>query len=184
MAVVHPENLGGKRYGRRRTMFLPWKMPKIFQYRHMQVMFSDQNTNGEPFDLEAEIMRQVENGSETDPETEAPQADVSLPNLVDLSVSTPVKASPEVKQEPVSMASAPSSLPMLETDLNRKRTRSPKLMSSASEITQSVTLESETRSADTTASLMTDHSEVRTPTPAPVSPPAKIRRSTRNQNKN
>ena len=174
-------------------MWLPWKMPKVDQFRHMRVMFSIKNTKtNESFDLEAEMLKQIEEDSEQEPEA---VAEVSLPNLVNLMVSTPTKADTEIKQEPVSMSSVPTSLPALVTEENRKRTRSPKpiqswdhLPSVMSEVTQSVTLESETRSADTSHEMLTDYSDacgVRTPTPPmESSPPQKIRRSARNAHKN
>ena len=136
-----------------------------------------------PFDLEAEMLEQI-NDMEMDELDENP-ADVSLPNMVNLEVNSPSRPSTAVKEEPVSSSVEPviqtwATLPSMVTENDRKRTRSPNLFTSSSEVTRSVTLESETRSADTT----NDFSEVRTPTPVVASPPLKVRRSTRNQTKN
>ena len=157
-------------------------------------MFSDKNTNvslsDEEFDLEAEMLEQVEAMeamSEEEDRQEQATGDVSMPNLVDLSVSTPTKPDTTVKEEPVSSSGDPASptgivLPDLATDEIRKRARSPHLFPDEDEITESVTLESETRSPDTPEC---DTSDVRTPTPMRErSPPSKVRRSARNLNKN
>ena len=105
--------------------------------------------------------------------------DVSLPNIVDLTMSTPVKDEPEVKVEPVSMASTPVSLPAL-TEV-RKRPRSILSDLTNSSTTRSITLGSEPRSLDTSTSNMEN---TRPPTPIVISPPQKIRRSTRRQESN
>ena len=137
-------------------------------------MFSEENTK--KLCLNQKAFFPVDNSSddEADVAEEQGEADVSLPNLVNLAVSTPTKT--EVKTEPTSLSSAPQSLPMMATEMDRKRARSPNLFMSSSEITESITLESETRSMDTSEGEPT---VARTPTPMAASPPQKVRRSTR-----
>ena len=120
--------------------------------------------------------------------------DVSLPNMVELALNTPThstpaqKPEPEVKEEPVSMASVPTSLPtahitrwatLPSTLTNREQTpdepHSETLFASPlSDITNTCD--------DTTTRSVTLGS--RTPTPLPIlspsgSPPYKVRRSSR-----
>ena len=102
---------------------------------------------------------------------------MSLPNLVDLTVSTPVKDEPEVKPEQTSVVletyvprSLPLDVPSIQPqDLEKTGDDTPPVSSESC----SVTLETETRSLDTTELDLTDP-------PTPVrSPPAKMRRCTR-----
>ena len=165
-------NMAGRRWGRRKPMFLPWKMPSVCQYRHLRLLFSEENTkkvclNQKAFFPDDSIVE--------DDDEEVGAGDVSLPNLVNLAVSTPTKS--EVKTEPTSMSSAPQSLPVMATEQDRKRARSPNLFQTESEPTESITLQSETRSLDTNDGETT---AARTPTPMAISPPQKVRRSTRN----
>ena len=101
--------------------------------------------------------------------------DVSMPNMTDLAVSTPVKPEPksttttEVKPEPTPMANVahPATIDGTSNEVLD--------LTADSSTTRSITLETETRSSDTEASG--DH--LRAPTSLPQSPPAKMRRCTR-----
>ena len=104
---------------------------------------------------------------------------MSLPNMVDLTVSTPVKNEPQVKNEPTSMANTPRSLPVDQTDQPTStmvvltNAANVSLGNTTSSTTRSVTLGTESLSPDTTLSNMEN-------TPPPTSsPPAKVRRCTR-----
>ena len=98
-----------------------------------------------------------------------------MPNMVDLTVSTPVKDEPEVKEEIVSMTNVPRSLPLENTGSSQGMAANLTIDDISASTEQSVTLGTETRSADTSST-----STSLTTTPPPVaSPPAKIRRCTR-----
>ena len=93
-----------------------------------------------------------------------------MPNMVDLTVSTPVKDEPEVKTEQVSLSNTARSLPLDESSTQPQGLQLAILddTQDTSSVSCSVTLGTETRSLDTTDP------------PTPVrSPPAKMRRSTR-----
>ena len=154
----------------RRLEIMPWKMPSVLGMRKYRLMGADQDKAEKQF---VDAVETLDDGLKImfnlkDQQNSA--GDVSLPNIVDLTMSTPVKEEPEVKNEPGTMASTPASLPMQPS----KRPRSILSDLTNSTLTRSITLGSETRSLDTSASENT-----RPPTPAVSSPPSKIRRSTR-----
>ena len=188
--------LAGKRFGRRQVLFLPWSMPKVSRclFKHMRVMFEPKEASKEVSKEFEYLQRCIQSENESDDEGTAP-ADVSMPNLVDLSVSTPIKQEPECKTEPevgainVPSSNAPTgsamSISLDDTSTNtpvRKRNRSPILAFVDSESTRSVTLGSDTtRSLDTPTPEMPVTDTM--PTPMSTSPPAKVRRSLRQLNK-
>ena len=97
--------------------------------------------------------------------------DMSMPNMVNLQLSTPVKAEPG---EPTVGHFPPKS--EAASELGRKRVLEEDQSSSA----VSVTLRTESRSPSTMASfLSTMDNTPRTPTPVPAEPPMKLRRSSR-----
>ena len=160
-------------YHRRGLEIMPWKMPSIFGLRKCRIMGQDVPEQPTMDAVEALDGNDLERLFNLSDQQQRP-GDVSLPDIVSLTMSTPVKVEPEVKVEPASMVSTPSSTPM-ETSA-AKRPRSPGLDLTNSTVTRSLTLESETRSADTSKS---NAENTRPPTPVVLSPPTKVRRSTR-----
>ena len=95
--------------------------------------------------------------------------------MVDLTVSTPVKDEPKVEPGTIGMPNVARSLPLAVVEDVQI---TPNDISSS--VTQSVTLGTESRSPDSTLSNVEN---IQLPTPATASPPAKIRRFTRQSTK-
>ena len=100
---------------------------------------------------------------------------MSMPNMVDLTVSTPVKDEPEVKEEIVTMTNTPRSLALDTPETNSSVAAQVIVGDTTLSTDASVTLGTGTRSADTSSNAT---NITNTPPPA-NSPPAKIRRCTR-----
>ena len=75
-------------------------------------MFSEENTK--KVCLNQKALFPEDSIVEEDEVEEVGAGDISLPNLVNLAVSTPTKT--EVKTEPTSLSSAPQSLPAMATE--------------------------------------------------------------------